>query len=604
MPHPSRPTEAFRPLTLLGRFPHAIGVYGQLPPSACTQVDAFEAATAHRLRVLHFLDEKFGLDSSTNPSVLRSSNAVPAAAAAAAGNGGPAAATAAAKPLYLQLEEMLQEGGLMLPPATAATATEAQRREVAEMDAVSHFALRIAFSRNREKQQWLIHQETQRLCAFRELSDGSRSLVSSFLEQENLNYATIAKPRDPAGNSTVEALWRRATAFLRGPLAQQTQQLYIVPCFPDAGQLVRSRRVYIQNMMAYVPDTELDSVVCGKLRAAMSRSFELLESRQATLENTVFADSRVGKLLQAAPTVYLGRDYNKAASENTEERLTPQTIKQVFRDSFPPCMRRLYESYMLEHHLRHGGRMQLWLFFKGAGLTMEENLQLNRQMWRDSQKFEKEHAYNVRHMYGMEGKRTSYAPLRCTQIIAGNVIGPPGTGDYHGCPFKHFDSRRLQKLFEDWGLSYKQIQPVMRRKENGEHQLACKEFFIQTHPGSADICCYGCGGPHAHMLLLQETTWATTPTRFFLLPGDTALLLLRLQLAAARGLRLAWQQQQLKGPLRVEPPLWRVANKTEAPRLAIRCSENAANERAQSEPPPPLSQLSSAAAAAAAAAAI
>ncbi|KAL8441922.1 hypothetical protein Emag_006800 [Eimeria magna] len=460
MPHPSRPNEAQTPLTLLGRFPHAIGVYGQLPPFANTKVDVFEAATAHRLRVLHFLDEKYGLDSSTNPAVLRSSNAAPAAAAAAAAAANGAAA-AAAKPLYIQLEEMLQEGGLMLPPAAAATATETQRQQVAERDAVSHFALRIAFSKSREKQQWLMQQESrllmyrfgfccsERLCAFRELSDGSRSLVADFLQQENLAYPTIPRPRDPTSNSPAEALWRQATGFLRGPVAQQAQQLYLVPCFPDAGQLVRNRRVYVQNMMAYVPDTELDSVVCGKLRAAMSRSFELLESRQVTLENTVFADPRVGKLLQAAPTVYLGRDFSKVTVENTEERLTPQSIKHVFKASFPPCMRRLYEAYTAEHHLRHGGRMQLWLFFKGAGMTLEENLQFNRQIWREPQKFDKEHAYNVRHMYGLEGKRTNYAPMRCSQIIAGNVIGP-----------------------------------VMRLKENGDYQLACKEFFIQTHAGN------------------------------------------------------------------------------------------------------------------------
>ncbi|KAL8431858.1 hypothetical protein ACSSS7_004987 [Eimeria intestinalis] len=518
MPHPSRPNEAQTPLTLLGRFPHAIGVYGHLPPFANTQVDVFEAATAHRLRVLHFLDEKFGLDSSTNPAVLRtSSNATPAAAAAAAAAVNGAASAAAAKPLYVQLEEMLQEGGLMLPPAVAATAPESKRQQVAERDAISHFALRIAFSRSREKQQWLIQQESRllmyrfdRLCAFRELSDGSRSLVADFLQQENLAVrdlpdlgffvlvvfsldstveepaasdlagfeyhmiSRIPRPRDPTGNSPAEALWRQATGFLRGPVAQQAQQLYLVPCFPDAGQLVRNRRVYVQNMMAYVPDTELDSVVCGRLRcvrfaadarsAAMSRSFELLESRQGTLENTVFSDPRVGKLLQAAPTVYLGRDFNKAALESTEERLTPQSIKHVFKASFPPCMRRLYEAYMAEHHLRHGGRMQLWLFFKvrssnkqqqtattataitaitataataatGAAATAATGAATGEAATAAAAS---RHAYNVRHMYGLEGKRTNYAPMRCSQIIAGNVIG-----------------------------------------------LACKELFIQTHAGNS-----------------------------------------------------------------------------------------------------------------------
>ncbi|CDJ59207.1 DNA primase, large subunit, putative [Eimeria maxima] len=419
MPYPSRPAEAHRPLSLLGRFPHPVGVYGQHPPAIVTQVDSFESATAHRLRVLHFLDEKFGLDSSTNPSVLRAASSTPAAAAVAAGND----AGAGAKPLYIQLEEMLQEGGLMLPLAAAATATEQQRREVAERDAMSHFALRVAFSRDRDKQRWLVLQESRlfmyrfdRLCAFRGLEDGSQSLLSNFLQQEGLNYACIQRPRDPVAGSALDKLWKTATGFFRANLAQQVQHLYLVPCFPDAGPLVRNRRVYIQNMMAYVPEFELGTVICGRLRTAMNNSFELLEGRQATLQNTILSDSRVGKLLSAAPNVYLGRDFNNNAVKSTEERLTPQLIKQVFKDSFPPCMRRLYESYLAEHHLRHGGRMQLWLFFKGAGMTLEENLQFNRQMWREPQKFEKEHAYNIRHMYGLEGKRANYAPLRCDDV--------------------------------------------------------------------------------------------------------------------------------------------------------------------------------------------
>jgi DNA primase large subunit len=60
---------------------------------------------------------------------------------------------------------------------------------------------------------------------------------------------------------------------------------------------------------------------------------------------------------------------------------------------FPLCMQQLYSGLMSERHLRHAGRMQLGLFLKKAGLTLEESM----HFWKTSfaprtsgEKFEKE----------------------------------------------------------------------------------------------------------------------------------------------------------------------------------------------------------------------
>ena len=80
----------------------------------------------------------------------------------------------------------------------------------------------------------------------------------------------------------------------------------------------------------------------------------------------------------------------------------------------PLCMENLHNELRQDKHTRHGGRMQYGLFLKGMGLSLEQAL----IFWQTAfgkvtpDQFNKEYAYNVRHLYGMEGKRTDYTPYR------------------------------------------------------------------------------------------------------------------------------------------------------------------------------------------------
>jgi len=66
-------------------------------------------------------------------------------------------------------------------------------------------------------------------------------------------------------------------------------------------------------------------------------------------------------------------------------------------------MKVLFTALKNQHHLKHFGRLQLGLYLKGVGLTMDEA----NKFWKDEftkkmdgDKFEKNYAYNIRHMYG------------------------------------------------------------------------------------------------------------------------------------------------------------------------------------------------------------
>ena len=61
----------------------------------------------------------------------------------------------------------------------------------------------------------------------------------------------------------------------------------------------------------------------------------------------------------------------------------------------------------------------------------------------DNDKFEKHYAYNIRHMFGKEGKLADYKPWSCNKVI--NQV-TPGTGESHGCPFKTFSDENLRQF--------------------------------------------------------------------------------------------------------------------------------------------------------------
>ncbi len=161
--------------------------------------------------------------------------------------------------------------------------------------------------------------------------------------------------------------------------------------------------------------------------------------------------------------------------------MTLDKVDALASTSMPLCMRSLHKALKVNHHLKFAGRQQFGLFLKGTGLPLDDAIAYWRQAFCTKMSvddFNKKYAYNIRHNYGKEGKRKDYVPANCMRIITGE---PPKAGEYHGCPFRHYEEAHLRKALG--GISENDKHEIMGLVQGRHYQIACKKYFDATHPG-------------------------------------------------------------------------------------------------------------------------
>ncbi|XP_074847205.1 DNA primase large subunit [Carettochelys insculpta] len=339
--------------------------------------------------------------------------------------------------------------------------------EARRKDHISHFILRLAYCQSEDLRRWFIQQEID-LFRYR-FNELTGPLVEKFLKYVNLSYEAIS---DEVKLKLEVQLINSTPGLMREKLEELV--FYKVP-LPDAMDLFRVRRVYLQNGIAYVPHSDIVSIVLNNYRIKLSKALALT----ARLLPAVQSDERLQPLLNHLSRSYIGPDYS--IQKNTG-KISLEHIDALSVKSFPLCMRQLHKALRDNHHLRHGGRMQYGLFLKGIGLTLEQAL----QFWKsefikgkvDADKFDKGYAYSIRHNYGKEGKRTDYTPYSCMKIILSN---PPAQGDYHGCPFRHSDPELLKQKLQSYKIPPSGITEIMELVKGMHYQLACQKYFQLTH---------------------------------------------------------------------------------------------------------------------------
>lgn len=137
-------------------------------------------------------------------------------------------------------------------------------------------------------------------------------------------------------------------------------------------------------------------------------------------------------------------------------------------------MKAMYNHLCRTHHLFYEGREQLGRFLRGIGLSVEGSLQFFQQQFAakiSSEKFTRQYAYNIRYLYGLEGRRV---PLNCPPCSVIMKTVPTGQ-QCHGCPFVYLQEASLREFLRSLRLGEEAVENVVAYAKEQKVEVETEE---------------------------------------------------------------------------------------------------------------------------------
>lgn len=356
------------------------------------------------------------------------------------------------------------------------------REDAILKDEASHFLLRLALCKTHEHRAWLLQTEYDLFTT--RLEGAGADFVLKAIEKAN---GPIVEPVTVA---ELEKFSSELDAVARGPNRQRSlaSTRYYKIAFEEVPGLVRHRKVFLSKGTAYLQERNILDVISAQFRSKLSGALATAAKAVAMADR----DKRMHPILESIRLHY-------AAAEELNKSFDPAlgiekiSFNQINESvpAMPLCMVTMMTKLREQHHLRYAARLQLGVFLKGCGLTVDESLRFWKAEFGRGQinadKFEKQYAYNIRHQYGKEGKRKNLTPFPCIRIINDR----PGPGEHNGCPYREFEENRLQVALRGVGTDPNAIPSIVAKSREGNFQTACGMCFAVTQPGHHPVGEYG-----------------------------------------------------------------------------------------------------------------
>ena len=356
--------------------------------------------------------------------------------------------------------------------SAAGGAVDQRLRNERRKDHYSHFILRLAFAGTEDLRRRFARVETM-LFKLRFHSDDAKER-RQFVDGLNLDWDIVTDEE----KETLGEQLRAST-----PMLKREDDSWFKVHWTRVPELVEQRTVLIRKGKAYVPLKEQTSMIMTEFANRLDKALAMTTRALPRLDE----DDRLSPILNHLSKNFATPD---AGFSDSDSSLPGAPINAASIDAlsqhFPLCMKHLHSTLRKNSHLKHYGRLQYTLFLKGLGLTLEDCL----IFWRSSFKlitddtFNKEYRYNVRHSYGDVGgdvnrRGRGYSPYSCQKILTEH---PPGTGEAHGCPYRHFSVDNLTTMLRTVGVHDREVlRGVKEDVEKKRFHIACNRVFDWSH---------------------------------------------------------------------------------------------------------------------------
>ncbi|KRZ72805.1 DNA primase large subunit [Trichinella papuae] len=236
--------------------------------------------------------------------------------------------------------------------------------------------------------------------------------------------------------------------------------------FKDALTLIKCREVILNRGSAFVRWTDFKVIVSDKFLLILRQNCKNI----AKLMPSLCCDERLS-VLKNLP--------NMRKSIQLSLPISVTNLDELSVISFPPCMRRMYECLIHKQHLSNNGRMQIMLFLKHSGMSLENALKFWLQFTSSkNEMYREEINYTLLRLYGKAGSCTNYCAYYCKTLI--NKQYQHSVLDC-GCPFSACNFSSLQTMLNQWNVSASSQEKILKCFSEKKPSEACRVFFAHSH---------------------------------------------------------------------------------------------------------------------------